>query len=817
MRILKFGGSSVADSERIERVLTIVEQAQRRGARAVVCSAFRGITDALISMAHQAADGDEAYAEAFHKVELQHIKTVRNLVSIANQGNVMAQVKMTLNELEDVLQGLFLVRELTPRTLDFIMSFGERLSNYIISRALADRGTPADYLDARRVIRSDSRFGNAAVDMEETTALLKAYFVKNTGLQFVTGFIGTNENGVTTTLGRGGSDLTASVLAACLEAEEIEIWTDVSGIMTADPRKVRKAFPVAQVAYHEAQEMSHFGAKVVYPPTIQPAALREIPIRIKNTFDPDAAGTLITSAPDDSGLPIKGISSIDHVALLTVQGAGMIGVPGIAKRIFGALADAGINTILISQASSEHSVCFAVSPGQATLSQEVVLAEFDYELRTGRISDVLLEYDMCVVAIVGHRMRQTPGIAGKVFNALGRNGINVSAIAQGSSELNISVVIPRKDEQKALIAIHDAFFLAGRKSVNLFFVGVGLIGSRTIEMLLRQQEALAEQIGLDLRIIGMCNSRTMWFDLNGITGNEWKQQLESQGGPMELDVFLKQVYELNLPSSVVVDCTSSQAVADAYPEILRQSISVVTPNKRACSGTQQGYQALHELARRRNARFLYETNVGAGLPLIKTLQEMHHTGDRIQSIEGVLSGTLSYLFNEFDGSKSFSALVAEAREKGFTEPDPRDDLNGMDVARKLLILARESGHELELDDITMQPLLPESLFEAETTEQFLEDLKGQDEAFKQQYEAARSANKRLRYIARVDAQGAEISLQSVDDAHPCYNLQSTDNLILIHSACYETRPLVVSGPGAGPDVTSSGVLADIIRAGRNEF
>jgi aspartokinase/homoserine dehydrogenase 1 len=816
MRILKFGGSSVADAGRIKRVLTIIEQAQSRGCRAVVCSAFGGVTDALISMAHQAAAGDEAYAEAFRKLELQHIKTVRELLSIANQGNVMAQVKMTLNELEDVLQGLFLVRELTPRTLDFIMSFGERLSNYVISRALADRGTPADFLDARRVIRTDSHFSNAAVDMDKTTAQLNAYFVKHTGLQLVTGFIGSNPEGITTTLGRGGSDLTASVLAACLEAEEIEIWTDVSGIMTADPRKVRKAFPVEQVAYHEAQEMSHFGAKVVYPPTIQPAALRGIPIRIKNTFDPEAAGTLITSSPDDSGLPIKGISSIDHVALVTVQGAGMIGVPGIAKRIFGSLADAGINTILISQASSEHSVCFAVRPEQATLSREVIRTAFDYELSNGRISDVLLEHDMCVVAVVGERMRQTPGIAAKVFNALGRNGINVSAIAQGSSELNISVVIPRKDEQKALIAIHDAFFLAGRKSVNLFFVGVGLIGSTTIEMLQRQQQTLAENLGLDLRIIGMCNSRRMRFDLNGITGSDWKQRLEERGGPMKLDDFLRQVYELNLPSSVLVDCTSAQAVAETYPDILRRSISVVTPNKRACSGTQRRYEELHELARARNARFLYETNVGAGLPLIKTLQEMHHTGDQILSIEGVLSGTLSYLFNEFDGSKSFSELVAEARQKGFTEPDPRDDLNGMDVARKLLILARESGHELELSDINMQPLLSESLFEAESVEQFLEDLKGEDAAFQQQYDAARNNGKRLRYIAKVTAEGAEISLQQVDDAHPCYNLQSTDNLILIHSTCYQTRPLVVSGPGAGPDVTSSGVLADIIRAGRNE-
>lgn len=812
MRILKFGGSSVATPQRIQEVVAIVSVARERNCRAVVFSAFGGVTDQLISMARQAEAGDEDFARSFQELELRHITTVRELISVTNQSQVMGQVKMMLNELEDVLQGIQLVGELTPRTLDFIMSFGERLSNYIISRTLTDRGIPAGFLDTRSVIRTNDKFGKALVNMETTQELLSKHFAASTELQIVTGFIGSTNKGVTTTLGRGGSDLTASILGACLDAEAIEIWTDVSGIMTADPRKVRKAFPVKHVTYEEAQEMSHFGAKVIYPPTMQPAMVRNIPIWIKNTFEPEAYGTLISGEPDQTDLPIKGISSIGHVALVRVQGAGMIGVVGVAQRIFGALAKAGINTILISQASSEHSVCFAVNPDQAELSRQVLLEAFAFEVQRGQISDIVVEDNMCVVAVVGENMRSTPGIAGKVFQALGRNGVNVAAIAQGSSELNISVVISRKDEQKALIAVHDAFFLSGLKTANLFFIGVGLIGSTAIDMLLKQRDKLRETLKIDLRIIGMCNSRKMLFDLNGIDENDWKHQLDTKGGPQSLDAFLAHAASLNLPGSIMVDCTSAEEVAARYHGILKNSISIVTPNKKACSGSMARYQALHREALRRDVSFLYETNVGAGLPLIKTLQEMHHTGDTIHSVEGVLSGTLSYLFNEYNGSRPFSQLVAEAREKGFTEPDPRDDLNGMDVARKLLILAREIGLPLELADIQMEPLLPAGLFDAPDTEAFLQDLPSVDEAFKARYEEARDAGKKLRYIAKVSAEVARISLQQVDETHPCYGLQSTDNLILIHSDCYSNRPMVVAGPGAGPKVTASGVVGDIIKS-----
>ncbi|AXJ01208.1 aspartate kinase [Cyclonatronum proteinivorum] len=812
MRVLKFGGSSVATPQRILDVVDIVSKARARNCQAVVFSAFGGVTDQLIAMARQAEAGDEDFARSFQELELRHITTVRELISAANQSQVMGRVKMMLNELEDVLQGIQLVGELTPRTLDFIMSFGERLSNYIISRTLTDRGIPAGFLDTRTVIRTGDQFGKALVDMETTQELLTNHFAAKPDVQIVTGFIGATNTGVTTTLGRGGSDLTASILGACLKAEAIEIWTDVSGIMTADPRKVRKAFPVKHVTYEEAQEMSHFGAKVIYPPTMQPAMARNIPIWIKNTFEPDAEGTLISGEPDQTELPVKGISSIGHVALVRVQGAGMIGVAGVAQRIFGALAKAGINTILISQASSEHSVCFAVSPDQAEKSRQVLLESFAFEVQRGQISDIVVEDNMCVVAVVGENMRSTPGIAGKVFQALGRNGVNVAAIAQGSSELNISVVISRKDEQKALIAVHDAFFLSGLKTANLFFIGVGLIGSTAIDMLLKQRDKLRETLKIDLRIIGMCNSRKMLFDLNGIDENDWKQQLDKKGGPQTLDAFLEHAASLNLPGSIMVDCTSAEEVAARYHGILKNSISIVTPNKKACSGSMARYQALHREALRRDVSLLYETNVGAGLPLIKTLQEMHHTGDTIHSVEGVLSGTLSYLFNEYDGSRPFSQLVGEAREKGFTEPDPRDDLNGMDVARKLLILAREIGLTLELADIQMEPLLPASLFDAPDTEAFLQDLPSVDEAFKARYEEARGAGKKLRYIAKVSAEGARISLQHVDETHPCYGLQSTDNLILIHSDCYSNRPMVVAGPGAGPKVTASGVVGDIIKS-----
>ncbi len=809
MNILKFGGSSVADAERIRRVVSIVQQSDN--CRAVVFSAFGGVTDLLIGIGKRAEKGDESYIRLLEALEKRHIEIIRELISVPGQSNLIANVKMMLNDLDDVFQGIHLVREMTPRMLDFIMSFGERLSCLIISRAITEAGTQCEFLDAREVIRTDARFGNAQVRMDETRELLGKYFADHPAMQIITGFTGSTENGLTTTLGRGGSDYTASILGAALEATEIRIWTDVSGVMTADPRKVRKAFPVPTVTYEEAQEMSHFGAKVIYPPTMQPAMAANIPIRIKNTFEPDAPGTLITSEKETSPLPIKGISSISNVALLRVEGPGLVGVLGVAERIFGTMARGGINTILISQASSEHSVCFAVEPQHAQLAKHLISETFAYEIAAGKVAEIIVEENMCVVAVVGERMRQTPGIAGKIFQALGRNGVNISAIAQGSSELNISMVIPRSEEQKALIAIHDAFFLSGEKTLNLFFIGPGLIGGTVIDMLLKQRAALSKNMKVDLRVIGMCNSRKMWFDLNGLDTENWRDLLDTKGGEADLDGFLQNVYRLNLPNAVVVDCTSSDLVADKYEEVLSKSISIVTPNKKACSGPLSVYRKLQETARRKSAAFFYETNAGAGLPVIKTLQEMHHTGDEITRVEGVFSGTLSYLLNEFDGSKPFSQLVIEAREKGYTEPDPRDDLNGMDVARKLLILARESGFDLELEDIDLKPLLPESCFTDEPVDVFLKKLPEIDAQFKKQQDDAAKKGHRLRYLAKVTDEGAHVGMESVGPDHPAYNLQGTDNLFTIFSVCYNDRPMAIAGPGAGPAVTASGVMADIIK------
>ncbi len=815
MILLKFGGSSVATPKRIQSVFHICKNAVDNGCRGVVFSAFGGVTDDLIQAAKEASSGSESYLKLLGDIQNRHIEAVRELISVPNQSNTIGQVKIMLNDLEDVLQGIQLIKELTPRTLDFIMSFGERLSNFIISRYFQDCGLACDYLDTRNLVVTNYTFGNASWDKAETAKRIKNHFETNNKLQIITGFIGSTPDGITTTLGRGGSDFTASIFASALNTDELQIWTDVSGVMTADPRKVRKAFPVEQITYDEAQELSHFGAKVIYPPTMQPAMQSNIPIRIKNTFDPDAPGTLITHQPESSGLPIKGISSISHVALIQVQGSGMVGVVGIAQRIFGSLAKGDVNTIMISQGSSEHSVCFAVAPEQSLYAKKLLEEEFELEQAAGKISEITVDDQMCVVAVVGERMKMTPGIAGKIFQSLGRNGINISAIAQGSSELNISIVINRENEQKALIAIHDAFFLSGLKSMNLFFIGAGLIGGTLLRILDEQREKLARDLKVDLRLVGICNSRKMLFDLNGIEPNSWKQSLEERGGEMSLDAYIEQVITLNLPNSIVVDCTSSETVADQYTSILGKSISIVTPNKKACSGTLDEYRLLLDTAKRKNALFLYETNVGAGLPIIKTLEDMYHTGDEIDSIQGVLSGTLSYLFNEFDGSVPFSELVKSAREQGYTEPDPRDDLNGMDVARKLLILARESGFPIEFDQIDMDLFLPKEYFTDESVDSFLKRLSELDGHFDALYKKAESEGKKLRFIASADHKNARIALEQVDASHPCYNLQSTDNIILIKSRCYNNRPMVVSGPGAGPEVTASGVLADIIKAARS--
>ena len=812
MKVLKFGGSSVGDAGKIKNVIEIIKDSiQKNKSIVVIFSAFYEVTDNLLRMSQIAAEGNKEYENLFKKLEEKHINIAKELLAVKTQSSTLASLKLNLNELEDVLHGVFLVKEISPRTQDFILSFGERLSSFIISHSLVDRNIDCEFLDSRTLIKTDESFGNAKVDFDITYRNIRKYFKTHKTLQAVTGFIGSTVNSETTTLGRGGSDYTASIFAAALGAKEIEIWTDVDGVHTADPRKVKKAFPLKGLSYEEAMELSHFGAKVIHPPTMHPAMEKKIPIRIRNTFNEKFKGTLINGHTDRNNFLIKAISSIDNISLITIQGGGMVGVTGIAQRIFSALSAKQINIILITQASSEHSLCIAVMPKAAANAKKALQQEFYYEIKEKLIYDPVVETDLSIIAIVGENMRKTPGISGRIFQALGKNGINIVAIAQGSSELNISTVISRNDETKALNALHDAFFLSITKTVNVYIVGTGLVGGTLLKQITSQADFLAKEYLLNLKVIALANSKKMLIDSDSIDPEKWEENLRSKGSKTNLNSFIKEMKKLNLPNSIFVDCTASDEVTLKYKDILDSSISVVTPNKRANSSSFDYYQQLKQSALKHNVKFLYETNVGAGLPIISTLNDLVTSGDKILKIEGVMSGTLSYIFTSFKKGKTFSETVQEAREKGYTEPDPREDLNGMDVARKLLILARETGLSLELKNIKVENLVPLSARGAKSTNDFFAKLKKHDDEFEAKRNAAEVKGNALRYIASLRNGKAEISLQEVDKKHPFYSLSESDNIFALYTKHYKDRPIVVKGPGAGADVTAAGVFADILR------
>jgi len=678
---------------------------------------------------------------------------------------------------------------------------------------LKDCGVEAYYLDAREMIRTDDNFGDAKVDISITYQNIKAQFEARNGIAIVTGFISRDEQGITTTLGRGGSDYTAALLGAALEVEEIQIWTDVAGVMTADPHKVPKAFPVSFMTYEEAMEMSHFGAKVIYPPTIIPALEKKIPIRIKSSFAPDKPGTYISETHTNDRFSLRGISSIDQVAMITLQGNGLVGMIGCAARLFNAMAQHQINIILITQGSSEHSICLAVSPDKSDLAKKVLSEEFKLEMMANLIEPVIVDNQLSILAIIGENMKSQPGISAQLFQALGRNGINVVVTSQGSSERNISVAIARKDVKKALNVVHEAFFLSGTHSLNLFVVGVGLVGETLMNQLAENVGYLYEQRALDIRVIAIANSKQMIVDQKGISIGQWKKALSASTTPMNIEAFIQQMVDLNLPNSVFVDNTASAEVAAYYEKILNESISISTPNKIAISSSYARYQTLKQIAEKRKVKFEYETNVGAGLPVITTLCDLIDSGDKILKIEGILSGSLSFIFNSFKIGTKFSEVVREAQEKGYTEPDPRTDLNGVDVTRKLLILARESGLNLEVEDIAVENILPQSCQDATTIADFFKALEAADGHFENMLSEAEAAGKKLRYIATLEGEKAFISLQSVASDSPFANLLGSDNMIVFTTDRYKERPLVIKGPGAGSVVTAAGVFAEIIRIG----
>ncbi|MDF2156909.1 bifunctional aspartate kinase/homoserine dehydrogenase I [Algoriphagus sp. CAU 1675] len=810
MKIIKFGGSSVANPDNIKKVFSIIQDKLKRHEVSVVFSAFGGVTESLLTIARLAREGDQVYRDLLQTLEEKHLDIVRQLIAVQNQSTVMTYVKVRFNELEDLFHGIYLIKENSTRTLDYVVSFGERLSAFILAEALVARGLKTIFLDAREVIRTNDRFGQARVDFEVTNALIRDYYQKHDGIKVITGFIASTAKGETTTLGRSGSDYTAAIFAGALDADDLEIWTDVSGVLTSDPKLVYTAFTIPQLSYNEAMELSHFGAKVIFPATMQPAMKKNIPIYIKNTFEPENPGTLINGEVTNGAL-IKGISSMSNISIVTVQGASLLdGVAG--SRVFKALAEAKVNIVLISQASSEHSICLAIKTGEAYLAKEVVEKEFYYEIKSGEMDEVSLMHGFATIAVVGENMKQNPGASGRMFRALGRNNINVAAIAQGSSELNISAVIPQPDLQKALNALHEAFFLSENKVLHVFLVGTGLIGQALIKMIAIQQEKLRGESELDIQIHGLANSRFMAFHEDGFDLKN-PYQLSDSDQKMDLERFVQMMEEMNFSNSVFVDCTASQDVADAYSRILEAKVAIVTPNKKANSGSMEQYRSLKRLAKKRGVKFLYETNVAAGLPVINTLSDLMLSGDKVIRIEAVLSGSMNFIFSELENGQPFSEVVRIAKEKGYTEPDPRDDLSGMDVARKILILGREAEQELEFEDISIQSMVPEDCQDAKSVEEFFAKLKVHDAEFAKMLKEANKKGEKLRFMATLENGKAKVGLNSLPNAHPFSSLSGSDNMILLTTERYLDRPMIIRGPGAGADVTAAGVFADVIRIG----
>jgi aspartokinase/homoserine dehydrogenase 1 len=820
MQVLKFGGSSVGTPEAISKVIAIVKERVKTNQAIVVVSAMSGVTDQLILLAQSAAQGNEAYKTIIQNLEQKHLDAVRALLPIQQQAGTLSMVKQLINEIESNCDGLFMLRELTMRMQDRLISYGEILSSKIIAAAFEAEGVDQVWLDSRAMIKTNSKYFNAVVDKALTNQTIQQYFATPSNkhaLYMAPGFIASDAEGNTTTLGRGGSDYTGAIYAAALKADVLEIWTDVSGMMTADPRMVQNAKEIPKISYQEAMELSHFGAKIIYPPTIQPVMQAHIPVWIKNTFEPAHPGTLIENeSPKDDNF-IRGISSIKDICLLSLEGAGMVGIPGFSKRLFDALAKKQINVILITQSSSEHSICVGVNVQDTHLAKIAVDAEFEQEINTQVVEPLIIEKDLSIIALVGEQMRNHPGVSGKMFGVLGRNGINVRAIAQGSSEKNITAVIASQDVRKAINVLHEEFFETSYKQVNVYIAGAGNVGGKLIEQIKKQVPYLQSTLRLQINIVGIANSKKQLIDVEGIDLTNWRDQLAAAPAGTITD-YVTAILKNNLRNSIFVDVTAHATVADTYAQLLSKAVSVVACNKIACSSPYAHYAKLKTLARTYNAAFLFETNVGASLPIIGTLNDLIRSGDKINQIEAVLSGTLNFVFNNYDGTKSFAQVVKQAQDEGYTEPDPRLDLGGTDVMRKVMILAREAGHKIEMEDIANEAFLPVSCFEG-SVDDFYAEMEKQEAHFKKLYEAAAAVGCKLKFVAKfeTDENGkghAKVGLQHIQPSSDFYHLYGKDNLVVFNSERYPELPLVVKGAGAGADVTASGVFADIIRAAR---
>lgn len=815
MKIVKFGGSSVGSSQSIKNVLSILQNKYASGEKfIVVSSAMSGVTNILTELAQIASEGKD-FKKGLIEIEQRHFTVIKEMITVKNQNPAFTQIKIFINEIEDLLQGVYSLRELSLQSKDLILSYGEKCSTFLLSQIAKQYFSESIYVDASLLIKTDSNFGNARVHTPVTEHLLQEFYKEHSHqILFFTGFIASNENNRITTLGRGGSDYTAAIIAAALDAKEIELWSDVDGMLTADPRVVKKAFSLSELSYTEAMELSYFGAKVIYPPAMIPAFRKKIPILLKNTFNPSFKGTRIEEHTHKNAYPIRGISSIDEISLINITGSGMIGKIGFSGKLFSLLAREHINVILITQSSSEHSITFAIEPKDVHKAKQLFNSEFELELETNKLNPPIIEENLCVLAIVGENMKQTPGISGKLFQALGRNGINIHAIAQGSSEYNISVIIKRKNISKALNAVHDAFFTQLTKTLHVFSVGTGNIGATLLLQIDAQSDFLRENNGIEVKINGIANSRKMIIDEEGIDLTQWQERI-NKGETSNLDEFIQKIKLLNLSNCIFVDNTASPITGTYYKELFESNVSVVTCNKIANSSSYKDYKDLKDTARRRGVDFFYETNVGAGLPIIRTLKDLMTSGDRIIKIEAILSGTISYIFNNFRGNTSFYEVVKKAHELGYTEPDPREDLSGKDFMRKMMILARDAGYQIEEKDVELGAILPESCFKAPSIDDFYEELKKSDSYFNELKEKAENENKVLRYIGKLEDGKASVNLEFVDASHPFYNLTGSDNIISFTTERYKFNPLVIKGPGAGAEVTAAGVFADLINVGAN--
>ena len=811
MKVLKFGGSSLATAASIKLIIDIIKNDQQK--LWIVVSASGKTTDNLVRLTQLAHAKDESYKAELKLLEQHHITICKDSLPISAQTSVIAFIKSSCNAVEQLLDAVYWLEDLSPKTQDKIISFGEILSAQLLEKIVSQEIVSVQYKDSRELISTNSEFTNAKVNFNKTNKNITHYQKQNQAkVTILGGFISSNEAHETTTLGRGGSDYSAAIYAAALNADILEIWTDVSGLYAANPKLVKQAKPISNISYEEAMELSHFGAKVIYPPTIKPVLEKEIPIKIKNTFNAKAEGTTISNSSNGKRQMIKGISHVENISLLTLEGLGIIGIHGTSKRLFEVLANNHINIVMITQASSEHSICIAIAKENSQKAEQLINAIFKNEISEHLIQPITVEDNLAILAMVGDQMKSHQGVSGTLFSALGRNNINIRAIAQGASERNISCVIKNTNVKKALNCIHAAFFEAHIKELNVFIAGVGNVGGKLISQLQQQQAYLKDALNLNVKIIGVANSKQYYINENGVDNNDWKANLSKQNINSNIS-YNDAIATLNKQNSVFVDVTANEGVAYSYADLLRKSISVVACNKIACSSDYKDYKELKYLAKKYKASFLYETNVGAGLPIIKTVQNLISSGDQITEIQAVLSGSLNFIFNEYTNGELFSTIVKQAQDEGYTEPDPRIDLSGKDVARKILILIREAGIPIEFEAIKNNSMLPKGSLEAASVIDFYNLITTENEHFKQLLTEAKNQDSKLKYVASYKDGRASVGLQFIPKNHPFYNLKGKDNIVSFYTNRYQDQPLIIKGAGAGADVTASGLFADIIQIG----